>query len=101
LTPTQTTATQSAPIYDPRRWLALTVALSAVFMDLVDNTIVVVALPSIQRTLHASASALQWTVAGYTLAFAHLLITGGRLGDRYGRRTVFLTRLAGFTRRRC
>jgi MFS family permease len=40
---------------------------------------------------------LQWTVAGYTLAFALLLITGGRLGDRYGRRTVFLTGLAGFT----
>ena len=51
-------------------------ALPAVFMDLVDNTIVVIALPSIQRTLHASASALQWTVAGYTLAFALLLITG-------------------------
>lgn len=56
-----------------------------------------VALPSIQHTLHASASTLQWTVAGYTLAFALLLITGGRLGDRYGGRTVFLTGLAGFT----
>jgi MFS family permease len=63
----------SHPLHHPRRWLALTVAVSAVFMDLVDNTIVVIALPSIQRTLHASASALQWTVAGYTLAFALLL----------------------------
>jgi MFS family permease len=52
----------------------------------------VVALPSIQHTLHASASTLQWTVA-----FALLLITGGWLGDRYGGRTVFLTGLAGFT----
>ena len=72
-------------------------ALAAVFMDLVDNTIVVVALPSIQHTLHASASTLQWTVAGYTLTFALLLITGGRLGRRYGGRTVFLTGPAGFT----
>jgi EmrB/QacA subfamily drug resistance transporter len=82
---------------NPRRWAALVVALLATFMDILDTTVVLVALPSIQRSLDASAATLQWTVAGYTLAFALLLITGGRLGDSYGRKRVFLIGLAGFT----
>lgn len=60
-----------------------------------------VALPSIQHTLHASASTLQWTVAGYTLAFALLPITGGRLGDRYGRRPSSSPAWLGSRWRRC
>ena len=82
---------------NPRRWAALAVALLATFMDILDTTVVLVALPSIQCGLQVGASTLQWTVAAYTLAFALLLITGGRLGDSYGRKRVFLVGLAGFT----
>jgi MFS family permease len=66
-------------------------------MDLLDATVVNVALPSIQRTLGANPAALEWTGAAYTLAFALVLITGGRVGDRYGRRRALLWGLAGFT----
>ena len=56
-----------------------------------------VALPSIERTFGADETALQWTVAGYSLTFALLMITGGRLGDIVGRKRVFVTGSAGFT----
>ncbi|WP_419997342.1 MFS transporter [Streptomyces boninensis] len=82
---------------DRRRWIALAVVLTASFMDLVDATIVNIALPAVQRDLGASPSTLQWVTAGYALAFAIGLITGGRLGDIYGRRKVFLLGMAGFT----
>src|SRR5262245_36534685 len=62
----------------------------ALFMIMLDNTVVNVALPSIQRDLHASISGLEWTTSGYTLSFAVMLATGGRLGDIFGRRRVFL-----------
>jgi EmrB/QacA subfamily drug resistance transporter len=62
----------------------------ALFMVMLDNTVVNVSLPSIQRSLHASLSALEWTVNAYTLTFAVLLVTGGRLGDIFGRRRMFL-----------
>jgi EmrB/QacA subfamily drug resistance transporter len=62
----------------------------ALFMVMLDNTVVNVALPSIQRELHASIAGLEWTVNAYTLAFGVLLVTGGRLGDIFGRRKVFL-----------
>ena len=88
---------QGQPPPDPRRWLALTVVLIASFMDLLDITIVNVALPSIQRDLHAGYPQLQWIVAGYALAFAIVLITGGRLGDIFGRKRLFLIGMAGFT----
>src|SRR5581483_8529251 len=80
----------------PRRWAALVVLLAAVFMDMADGQIAIVALPTIQRNLHVAASALQWIVSGYTLAFAMTLICGGRLGDRLGRRAVFGTGSACF-----
>ncbi len=82
---------------DKRRWLALVVLLLAAVLDLVDVTIVNVAIPTIQRDLGASYEAIQWVLAGYTLAFALGLITGGRLGDIYGRKRVFLVGVAGFT----
>src|SRR5881398_2732738 len=63
----------------------------ALFMVMLDNTVVNVALPSIQKDLGASISALEWTVNAYTLSFAVLLVTGGRLGDIFGRRKVFLS----------
>lgn len=83
-------------LYSPRRWAALAVTLVAVLMDMIDATVVNIALPSLQRNLHASSTQLQWSVAGYTLAFASGMIAGGRLGDRYGRRRMFLTGLVCF-----
>jgi MFS family permease len=78
------------------RWIALAVTLLAVLMDMVHSTVINVALPSLQRHLHMSSTQLEWSVAGYTLAFASGMITGGRLGDRYGRRRIFMLGLAGF-----
>lgn len=82
---------------DRRRWLALAVVMTASLMDLVDVTIVNIAMPSIQQDLGASYSTLQWITAGYALAFAVGLITGGRLGDIYGRKRLFLIGITGFT----
>ncbi|MEY9962023.1 EmrB/QacA subfamily drug resistance transporter [Streptacidiphilus sp. MAP12-16] len=82
---------------DPRRWLALAVVMTASLMDMVDVTIVNIAVPSIQRDTGASFSAIQWITAGYALAFAIGLITGGRLGDIYGRKRLFLLGIGGFT----
>ena len=76
--------------------IALLVVLFASFMDLLDATIVVVAAPAIAADLHATDSQIQWTIAAYTLALGSGLITGGRIGDDYGRRRVFLTALAAF-----
>jgi EmrB/QacA subfamily drug resistance transporter len=75
----------------------LAVVLSAAFMEIIDSTIVNVAIPSIQRDLKASVSAIEFVVAGYLLAFAVTLITGGRLGDIYGRRRIFMLGMLGFT----
>src|SRR2546429_2301028 len=86
-----------APALDPRRWAAFVIMTVATFMDMLDGTVVNVALPTIQQHLGASYGALQWITAGYVLAFALLLITGGRLGDIFGRRRVFLLGVAGFT----
>jgi len=69
-----------------RRWWILAVLCLSVLLVVVDNTIVNVALPTISRDLHASTSSLQWVVDGYTLSFAGLLLLGGNLGDRLGRR---------------
>jgi EmrB/QacA subfamily drug resistance transporter len=82
---------------DPRRWVALAVVLSAGFMQLVDISIVNVAIPSIQRDLDATYAEIQWVLAGYQLAFAVMLITGGRLGDIFGRKRLFMAGMAGFT----
>jgi EmrB/QacA subfamily drug resistance transporter len=75
---------------DNRKWWTLAAMCFALFMVMLDNTVVNVALPSIQRDLNASISSLEWTVNAYTLTFAVLLVTGGRLGDIFGRRTMFL-----------
>ena len=73
-----------------RKWWTLGAMCFALFMIMLDNTVVNVALPSIQKDLGASISGLEWTVNGYTLSFAVLLATGGRLGDIFGRRRMFL-----------
>ncbi|MFF9625156.1 MFS transporter [Streptomyces griseosporeus] len=85
------------PARDGRqRWKALWVTLVTGFMSLLDVTIVAVALPSLQRGLHASAASVQWVVSGYALAFALALVPAGRLGDAVGRRRIFLCALAAF-----
>jgi MFS family permease len=78
-------------------WLALVVILTAVFMQLLDTTITMVGVPSIQNSLHSSFGEIQLVVAGYMLAFACVLVTGGRLGDFYGRKRMFLWGMLGFT----
>ncbi|HEX9997115.1 MAG TPA: MFS transporter [Abditibacterium sp.] len=89
--------TSSIPTADPRRWLALSVILSATLLGVVDFLIVNLALPSIKKTIGASDAQVQLTVAVYGLAFAVCLITGGRLGDIYGRKRIFQIGMAGFT----
>ena len=78
------------------RTIALWVVLLAFFMDLLDTTIVNVAIPSIQTSLGASYSSIQWIIAGYSLTFALFLITGGRLGDIFGYKRLFLIGITGF-----
>ncbi|MFF8971246.1 MFS transporter [Streptomyces sp. NPDC014995] len=79
------------------RWLVLAVTLSAIFMQMLDTTITMVALPSLQSDLGATFAEIQLVVAVYSLAFACTLVTGGRLGDIYGRRRIFLIGMLGFT----
>lgn len=81
---------------DPRRWRILAVTLVVGFMSLLDVTIVNVAIPSMQEGLGTSASTVQWVVSGYALAFGLVLVTGGRLGDAFGRRRLMLVGLVGF-----
>jgi len=80
-----------------RRGLAMGILIFASFMDLLDVTIVQVALPTIREDLGATPAQLEWIVSGYMLAFAVVLITGGRLGDIVGRQRTFLIGVAGFT----
>lgn len=87
----------SASSPDPRRWIALATLLLAGFMNLMDVTIVNVALPSLQRDLGATTSQLEWIVAGFVLAFALGLLPFGRLGDIRGKKTIFLIGVALFS----
>jgi len=80
-----------------RKWWTLAAVAFGLFMIMLDNTIVNVALPSIERDLHMSIASLEWVVTAYALTFAALLITGGKLGDYYGRRKMFTLGLAVFT----
>src|SRR3954447_5349151 len=75
----------------------LAIVSIALFMVTLDNLVVTTALPSIRADLGASIEGLEWTVNGYTLAFAVLLLTGAALGDRFGRRRMFAIGLAIFT----
>jgi EmrB/QacA subfamily drug resistance transporter len=90
--PEQTSANE-----DRYRWVVLATCCLSVFMAGLDVTIVNVALPSIQRTLHASVSDLQWTIDAYTLVIACLLMLSGSLADRFGRRRVFQIGLVAFS----
>src|SRR3982074_3667873 len=79
------------------RWAVLGIACLAQFMVVLDATIVNVALPSIQRGLHFSASDLQWVVNGYTLIFGGFLLLGGRAADLLGRKRLFMAGIAVFS----
>ncbi|MGZ4613010.1 MAG: MFS transporter, partial [Kineosporiaceae bacterium] len=81
---------------DPRRWRALAVCVTALFMTLLDVSIVAVALPSIGRDTGANPAQLQWVVSGYALAFGMVPIIGGRLGDDRGRKRMLLIGIASF-----
>src|SRR6201985_2261548 len=78
------------------RWLILAVVLAAECMDLIDSTVVNVAAPPIARDFHASSAGVEWILSGYPLAISVGLILGGRLGDLYGRRQMFLIGTSGF-----
>ena len=79
------------------RWLALTIVIAGGFLPPVDYFIVNVALPSIHTSLGASPAELQLVIGVYAAGYAVFMITGGRLGDLYGRRRLFLLGMAGFT----
>src|ERR1700761_2966352 len=85
------------PESNSRRWLILAICCMSLLIVSIDSTIVNVALPSIERGLHASLSDLQWAVDAYTLVIASFLMAAGSTGDRLGRRRVFQTGLALFT----
>jgi MFS family permease len=79
------------------RWIALLVVLCAEVMDLLDSLVTSIAGPSITRDLGGGGVTIQWLSAGYTLAMAAGLLVGGRLGDMFGRKRMFLVGMAGFT----
>jgi len=80
-----------------RKWLTLAAVSFGLFMIMLDNTVVNVALPSIQRDLDTDLSQLQWIVTGYALTFAALMLVGGKVADAYGRRLIFVIGIAVFT----
>ncbi len=80
-----------------RKWFTLAAVSFGLFMIMLDNTVVNVALPSIQRDLGADLSSLQWIVTGYALTFAALMLIGGKVADAYGRRLIFVVGIAVFT----
>src|SRR5438067_12942568 len=89
-------ATQAQEELNPRRWAALLSVLTAAFMVLLDISIVNVAIPAIRNNLSVNNADIQFVVAGYGLAYALLLITGGRLGDIFGRKRLFMIGMGGF-----
>src|SRR5580693_229381 len=90
------TASNETDTLDPRRWAALAVLLTGAFLAPLDFFIVNVAMPSITAGLSARAADVQLVISGYAVVFAVFLITGGRLGDIFGRKTIFLAGLTGF-----
>ncbi|WP_112242134.1 MFS transporter [Kribbella monticola] len=90
-------AVLDAPAGSRHRWAVLAVILAAEIVDLLDSTITNIAAPTITRALHGGDSLVQWLGSSYALALGVLLVVGGRLGDRFGRRRLFLIGIAGFT----
>ena len=88
-----------ARIFAPetRKWFTLAAVAFGLFMIMLDNTVVNVALPSIQRDLGVGLSELEWIVTGYALTFAALMLIGGKVADAYGRRLIFVIGIAVFS----
>src|SRR5919197_4726923 len=84
------------PAADRRKWWGLAAMVFGLFMPMLDNLVVNTALPTIQRSLSANISGLQWIIDAYVLAFASFMLTGGALGDLYGRKRFFITGLVVF-----
>src|SRR4029453_10076946 len=82
---------------DARKWWTLGAVAFGLFMIMLDNTVVNVALPSIARDLGVGLSELEWIVTGYALTFPPLIVTGGKLADLMGRRLIFIVGLVIFT----
>jgi len=80
-----------------KKWWTLAAVAVGLFMIMLDNTVVNVALPSMQRSLHLNLADLEWVVAGYALTFAAFMLTGGKLADLLGRRLIFMVGLVIFT----
>src|SRR3954462_14866148 len=80
-----------------KKWWTLGAVSVGLFMIMLDNTVVNVALPAMQKSLHMSLSELEWVVAGYALTFAAFMLTGGKLADLLGRRLIFMVGLVVFT----
>jgi MFS family permease len=87
--------TNEAPL-DRGRWVTLVIAIVAAFIVVLDNTVLNVAIPTIVRDLNTTLSSVEWVITGYALTFATLLIIGGRLGDVYGHRRIFIIGVALF-----
>jgi EmrB/QacA subfamily drug resistance transporter len=75
---------------DPGRWITLVIAITGAFIVVLDNSVLNVSIPTIVRELHTTLPSVQWVITGYALTFAALLIIGGRLGDAYGHRKIFM-----------
>lgn len=95
--PTHSALHHAGKFTHKQRTIALVIVAMAFVMDLLDTTIVNIAIPSIQHGLGASFASIQWMIAGYALAFAVLLVTGGRMGDVFGYKKMFLIGVGGFT----
>lgn len=93
---TEAGRSQETPVHQ-HRWLVLAIVMIGTFMAILDIFIVNVAIPSISKGLHTNFSSIELVIAGYTLAYAVLVITGGRLGDLYGYKRLFMIGTAGFT----
>lgn len=81
---------------DPTRWVTLTISIMSAFIVVLDNTVLNVSIPTMLRDLHTTLPSLEWVITGYALTFAALLIIGGRLGDIYGHRRIFIIGAALF-----
>src|SRR5579864_8970373 len=92
-----TTASLPSPAAQRRRWLALVVVCLAQLMNVLDTTIVNVALPSIQQDLHFTQGNLTWVINAFLITFGSFLLLAGRLGDLLGRKRVFLAGVSVFT----
>src|SRR6516165_778578 len=75
---------------DPRRWFTLVIVITSIFIVVLDNSVLNVAIPTILRDFHTTLPSLEWVVTGYALTFATLLVIGGRIGDIYGHRNTFI-----------